>query len=195
MILLVVQSLSCIQLFATPWTAACQAPQSSTVSQCLPKYMFTELVMLSNHLILCHPLLFLLPSIFPSISLFQWVSSLNQEAKVLELQQPVLPMNIQGWFPLELTGLISLQSKGLSRVFSSTTIQKHQFFGTQPSLRSNSHSHQRRQWQPIRVLAWRIPGTGEPGGLPSVGSHRVGHDWSDLAAAAAHSHTRLLEKP
>ena len=141
MILLVVQSLSCIWLFATPWTAACQALQSSIISQCLPKYMFTELVILSNHLILCHPLLLLLPSVFPSISLFQWVSSLNQEAKVLEFQQPGLPMNIQGWFPLELTGLISLQSKGLSRAFSSTTIQKHQFFGTQPSLWSNSHSH------------------------------------------------------
>ena len=53
----------------------------------------------------------------------------------------VLPMNIQGWFPLGLTGLISLQSKGLSRVFSNTTVQKHQFFGTQPSLWSNSHIH------------------------------------------------------
>ena len=51
----------------------------------------------------------------------------------------VLLMNIQGWFPLELTGLISLQSKGRSRVFSNTTVQKHQFFGTQPSLWSNSH--------------------------------------------------------
>ena len=51
----------------------------------------------------------------------------------------VLPMNIQGWFPLGLTGLVSLQSKGLSRVFSSTTIWKHQFFGVQPSLWSNSH--------------------------------------------------------
>ena len=53
----------------------------------------------------------------------------------------VLPMNIQGWFPLELTGLISLESKGLSRVFSNTTVQKHQFFGTQLSLWSNSHIH------------------------------------------------------
>ena len=52
----------------------------------------------------------------------------------------VLPVNVQDWFPLELTGLISLQSKGLSRVFSNTTIQKHQFFGTQPSLWSNSHN-------------------------------------------------------
>ena len=53
----------------------------------------------------------------------------------------VLPMNIQDWFPLELTGLIFLQSKGLSRVFSSTTIWKHQFFSTQPSLWFNSHIH------------------------------------------------------
>ena len=52
-----------------------------------------------------------------------------------------LPMNIQDWFPLGLTGLISFQSKGLSRVFSNTTVQKHQFFGTQSSLWSNSHIH------------------------------------------------------
>ena len=62
--------------------------------------------------------------------LFQWISSLHQEAKILGLPSAsVLPMNIQGWFPLELTGLNSLQYKGLSRVFSGTTIQKHQFFG------------------------------------------------------------------
>ena len=126
--------------------------------------------------------------------LFQWVGSWHQVTKVLgsSASASVLPMNVQAWFPLELTGLISLQSKGLSRVFSSTTIQKHQFFGTQPSLRSNSHSHQRRQWQPIRVLAWRIPGTGEPGGLPSVGSHRVGHDWSDAAAAISVKEFRTM---
>ena len=53
----------------------------------------------------------------------------------------VLPMNFQGWFPLGLTGWISLQSKGLSRVFSNTTVQKHQFFGAQPSLWYNSHIH------------------------------------------------------
>ena len=76
-------------------------------------------------------------------SLFQGVSSLHQVAKVLELQlsAPVLPMNIQGWLPLGLTGLISLLSKGLPRVFSITTIQKHQFFGAQPSLWFNSHIH------------------------------------------------------
>ena len=66
--------------------------------------------------------------------LFQWVSSSHQVAKVLEL-----PINIQGWFPLGLIALISLQSKGLSRVFFSTMIRKHKFFGTQLSLWSNNH--------------------------------------------------------
>ena len=75
--------------------------------------------------------------------LFQWVRSLRQVAKVLEfqLQLNVPPMNIQDWFPLGLTGWISLQSKGLSRVFSNTTVQKHQFFSTQLSLWSKSHIH------------------------------------------------------
>ena len=73
-------------------------------------------------------------------SLFQWVSSLHQVARVLELQlqHQSFQWNIQGWFPLGLTGLI-LQSKRLSRVFSSTTVLKRQFFGTRPSLWSNSH--------------------------------------------------------
>ena len=74
--------------------------------------------------------------------LFQWVSPLHQVAKVLEFQFKMkIPMNIQDWFPLGWTGWISLQSKGLSRVFSNTTVQKHQFFGTQLSLWSNSHIH------------------------------------------------------
>ena len=92
--------------------------------------MSIQLVMLSNHLILCCPLLLFAFNISQHQGLFQWVSSSHEVVKVLELQlQPtVLPMNIQGWFPLGLTGLISLQSKGLSRIFSSTTIQKYQFF-------------------------------------------------------------------
>ena len=76
--------------------------------------------------------------------LFKWVSSLHQVAKVLEFQlqySSVLPMNIQDWSPLGLTGWISLQSQGLSRVFSNTTVQKHQFFSTQLSSQSNSHIH------------------------------------------------------
>ena len=74
--------------------------------------------------------------------LFQWVSSFLQVAKVLELhlQHQSFQVNIQGWFLLRLTGLLSLLSKGFSRIFSSTTVhQKHQFFGVQPSLWSNSH--------------------------------------------------------
>ena len=74
--------------------------------------------------------------------LFQWVSSSYHVAKVLELQlQLVPPMNIQDWFPLGWTCWISLQSKGLSRVFSNTTVEKHQFFGAQLSLWSNPHIH------------------------------------------------------
>ena len=68
-VVVVAQSLSHVQLFATPWTAACQASLSFTISQSLIKLMSIELVMSSNHLILCHPLL-LLPSIFPSIRVF-----------------------------------------------------------------------------------------------------------------------------
>ena len=89
--------------------------------------------------ILCHPLL-LLPSIFPSIRVFpmsHFFQSGGQSIGTLA-SASVLPMNIQDWFPLGFTGLISMLSKGLSRVFN-TTVQKHQFFGTQPSLWSNSH--------------------------------------------------------
>ena len=108
----VVQSLHRVQLFGTPWTVAHQVPLSSTISQSLLKFMPIELVMLSNYLIIFCPLLFL-PSVFPSIGLFQWVDSLHQVAKVLELvSATVIPVKIQGWFPLGLTGLI-LQSKSL----------------------------------------------------------------------------------
>ena len=72
--------------------------------------------------------------------LFQWVSSSHKVAKV-SASASVLPMNNQDWFPWGLTSLISLQSKGLSRVFSNTTIQMHQFFGAQPFLLSISHIH------------------------------------------------------
>ena len=108
---------------------------SITNSQSLLKLMSIESVMPANHLILCCPLL-LLPSIFPSIRVFsvsQFFSSCGQSIGVLE-SALVLPMNIQDCFPLGLTSLISLQSKGLSRVFSNTTVQKHQFFSAQLSL-------------------------------------------------------------
>ena len=131
-----VQSLSRVRLFVTPWTEAHQASLSITNSQSLPKLMSIELVMPSNHLILCRPLL-LLPSIFPGIRVFFPMSQLfawGGQSTGVSASASVHPMNTQDWSPLEWTGLISLQSKGLSRVFSNTTVQKHQFFGAQLSL-------------------------------------------------------------
>ena len=129
-------------VFETPWIAACQASLSSTISWGLLKLISIEAVMSSNHLILSCPLL-LLPSIFSSIRIFSNESILHtgDQSTGAWASTSVLPVNIQDWSPLGLTGLISLQSKGLSRVFSSTTVQKHKFFGAQPSLWSNSHIH------------------------------------------------------
>ena len=101
---------------AIPWSAACQTPMSFTVSQSLLRFMTIEPVMLSNHLILCRPLL-LLPSIFPSIRVFSNGSALHIRWPDIGVSASVLLISIQDWFPLGLTGLISLQSKGLSRVF------------------------------------------------------------------------------
>ena len=120
------------RLFATPWTAACQACLSIVNSWSLLKLMSIESVIPSKHIILCHPLL-LLPSIMPSFRVFSNESSGGQSIGVSALAS-VLPMNTQDWSPLGWTGWISLQPKGLKRVFSNTTVQKHQFFGAQLSL-------------------------------------------------------------
>ena len=124
-----VHVLSRIWLFAIPRTAAWQASLSFTISQSLLKLMSIESEMLSNYLILCYPLL--LPLVFPSINIFS-----NELAVCIRWPKcwsfsfsTALPMNIQDWSPLGLTGFSSLLSKGLS----STTIWKHQFFGTQSS--------------------------------------------------------------
>ena len=140
-----VQFSSVAQLCLTlcdPWTAACQDSLSIASYWSLLKLMSIELVMPSNHLILCHPLL-VLPSIFPSIRIFSNESVLHSRwpKSGVSASASVPPMNIQDWFPLGWTGWISLQSKGLSRVFSNTTVQKHQFFGAQLSLWSNCHIH------------------------------------------------------
>ena len=127
-----VQLLSCVWLCVTPWIAACQASLSITNSRSLFKLTSIELVMPSNHLILCLRLL-LPPSIFPSIRVFSRVSSLHHVG--VSALSSVLSLNIQDWFPLGWTGWIFLQSKGgLLRVFSTIIVQKHQFFGTQFSL-------------------------------------------------------------
>ena len=138
--ILSVQLLSHVQLFATSWTAARQASLSITNSRSFFKVMSIELVMPSNHFILCHPL-HLLPSIFPSTRVFSNKSVLHIRWPNIGALASVLPMNIQDWFPLGWTGWISLLSKGLSRVFSNTTVQKQQFFGPQLSIWSNSHIH------------------------------------------------------
>ena len=134
-----VQSLSHVQLFATPWTAARQASLSITNSWRLLRLMSIESVVPSNHLTLCHPF-HLLPSIFPSIRVFSNEPVLPSRWPVLDFGFSISPSN-------EYSGLISfrmdrldLLSKGnspakrLSRVFSNTTLQKHQLLGTQLSL-------------------------------------------------------------
>ena len=115
-----IQFLSCVQLFATPWTVARQPSLSFTISQSLLTLMSIKSVMPSSHLILCHTLL-LLPSIFPSIRVFSSESLFTlggQSIGASAFVQWILdnPMNIQGWFCLGLNGLISLMSKGLSRI-------------------------------------------------------------------------------
>ena len=126
-----VQSLSHVRLFLIPWTAAQQASLSITNSWSLLKLMSIKPLMPSDHLILCCTLL-LSPSIFPSIRVFssQFFASGGQSIGI-SASTSVLPMNTQDWPPLGWTGWISLQSKGLSRVFSNTTVQKHQFFGAE----------------------------------------------------------------
>ena len=130
-----------VQLFVTPSAAACQASLSFTISQNLLKLMSTESVMSSNHLIHCHPLL-LLTSVFPTSGSFPMSCLFASGGQSIgtSASASILPVNIQDWFPLGLAGLICLQSKGFSRAFN-TTVQKHQFIGTQPSLHSNSHIH------------------------------------------------------
>ena len=134
-----VQSLSRVWLFATPWIAARRASLSITNSRSSLKLMSIELVMPSSHLILCGPFSSCPQSLpasesFPMSQLFAWG---GQSTGVSALAS-VLPKNTQGWSPSEWTGWISLQSKGLSRVFSNTTVQKHQFFGAQLSYISTS---------------------------------------------------------
>ena len=139
-----VQSLSHVQLFVTPWITAHQASLSITNSQSSLKFMSIESVMPSSHLILSRPLL-LLPPTPPSIRIFSNETTLRMRwPKYWSFSFSISPMNTQDWSPLEWTGWISLQSKGLSRVFFNTTVQKHQFFSAQPSSQStltSIHDH------------------------------------------------------
>ena len=127
-----VQSLSHVWLFVTPWTTTLQAFLSITNCQSPPKPMSIESVMPSNHFILCRPLL-RLPSILSSIRVFQISQLFTSDGQSIGVSTStsVLPMNTQDWSSLGWTGWIFLLSKGLSRVFPNTTVQKHQFFSTQ----------------------------------------------------------------
>ena len=134
-----VQLLSHVWLFGSPWTTAHQASLYFTISQSTFK-----LCPLSRW---CHPTISSsvipfssCPQSFPPSGSFpiSWLFASGGQIIGASASASVLPMNIQDWFPLGWTGLI-LQSKGLSRVFSNTTVQKHQFFGSQPSLWSNSN--------------------------------------------------------
>ena len=133
----VVQSLSCLRLFVTP----CSMP-GFPVLHYLPEFAQIHAHWVGDASQPSHPLL---PPSPPACNpsqhqgLFQWVDFFPSGGQ--SIRASVLPMNIQGWFPLGLTSLISVQSKGLSRVYSSTTIRNYQFSGTQLSLWSNSHSH------------------------------------------------------
>ena len=135
-VVIVVQLLSCVRLFATPWTVACQASLSFTISQSLLK------LMPSNHFILCRPLL-LLPSVFPSIRVFsnELVHCIRWP-KYWSFSFSNSPSNeYSGMISSRMNCVLSLQSKGLSGVFSNSLFQKHQFFISQLSLWSNSHIH------------------------------------------------------
>ena len=136
------QSLSRVRLFAIPWIEARQASLSITNSWSSLRLTSIESVMPSSHLILCRPLL-LLPQTLPAAESFPMsqLFALGGQSTGVSALASFLPKKSQCWSPSEWTGWISLQSKGLSGVFSNTTVQKHQFFGAQPSSQSNSHPY------------------------------------------------------
>ena len=135
-----VQSLSHVQLFVTPWIAACQTSLSITNSQSSLEFTSIESVMPSSHLILCRPLL-LLPPIPPSIRAFSNESTLLMKCpKYWSFSFSIIPSKeIPGLISFRMDQLDLLAVQGLSKVFSNTTVQKHQFFSVQLSSQSNSH--------------------------------------------------------
>ena len=138
----IVHTLNHVRLFVNPWIAAHQASLSITVSQSLLELMSIKSVIPSNHLVLCRPFLLLL-SIFPSIRVFSKESVLQiRWPKFWSFNFSTSPSNeYSGLISFRIGGFESLQSKGLSRVFSNTTVQKHQFFSIQPSLWYSSHPY------------------------------------------------------
>ena len=170
-----------VQLFVTPWTAACQASLSFTISQSLLTLTSIESVLPSNRLVFCCPLL--LPSVFPSIRVFSSESAPHTGGQSIgaSASASVVPMNIQGWFPLGLTGFIYFLSKGLSRDFSSR-VWKHQFCCAQPSLLEKAmapHSSTLDWKNPMDRGAW----------WPAV--HGVTKSWIWLKGCNTHIRSQL----
>ena len=170
-----VQSLSCVWLFATPWIAAHQASLSITNSRSSLKLTSIESVMPSNHLILCRPLL-LLPPIPPSIRVDHSIEEPISSSKIYTSQYSCLenPMDGGAWGTA-----VHWVAKSWTRP-SDFTFTFH-FHALEKEMATHSS-----------ILAWRIPGTEEPSGLSSVGSQRVRHRWSDLAAAAAVNVSKVI---
>ena len=136
-----VHSLSRVRLFVIPWTTAHQASLSLTNSRSLLELMSIQSVMPSNHLLLCRPLLLCLQS-FPASGSFPTSQFFSSSSQSIGFSFSISPSSeYSGLISLRMDWFIFLQSKGLSRVFSNTTVQKHQFFGTQLSSQSNSHIH------------------------------------------------------
>ena len=181
----IVQSLSHVRFFAAPWTAACQASRSSpspgACSNSSSLNRWCEPTILSSVV----PFSSCLPS-FPASGSFlmsQLFASGGESIGALA-SASVLPMTIQGWFPLGLTGLISLQSKELSRVFSNTTVQKHQFFSAQPPLWSNSDSSVDKESACNAGAPGSIPGSGRSAGEGIAYPLKVAqaYSWASLVA-------------
>ena len=137
-LVVVVQLLSHVWLIVTPMDWSTLGFWSFTISWSLLKLKSIESVILSKYFIFCLSLS-LLPSIFPASGSFPMSQFFPSSGQSIRTSATDLPMNIQGWFPLGLTGLVPLLSQGLSRVFSNTTVQKHLFFSAQPYLWPNSH--------------------------------------------------------
>ena len=184
-------------------SSSCNSRNCSTLGSSLLQFLPTESAMLSNYLICCH-LLLLMTSLLCNIRVFSKGSPFHIRWPNMRASASVFSVNVQGWFPLGLTGLMSLRSKGLTSIFSYTTIRNHQFFGAQPPLWSNFHICKEftcqcrrcgfdpwvrkilwgRKWQPTPVF---LPGKSH-GQRSLVGYSPRGHKDSDTAKYA-HMHS------
>ena len=153
----------------------------------------------SSHLILCHPLL--LPCLSQHQGLFQWISFLHQVGRSIgaSASASLLPIDIQSWFPLALTdgegngsplqySCLENPMDGGARWAAVHGVARSRTRLSDFTFTFHFHALEKEIATHSSALAWRIPGTGEPGGLLSMGSHRVRHDWSDLTATAATVH-------